>query len=111
MPPVNGDKLILLVVEAMPWQPNIRVRNNDALKCGVIELPSMRAFDKRMVVAPIPVDGKNQPAISVRSRGRGIAGKQSWRKCGARNDRARGFQKASSVHVLPLLPAPAETRR
>src|SRR5580704_1310671 len=74
-PPVNRDKLILLIVKAMPRQSNIRVRNSDSVKCRVIELPCVSAFDKCMVVAPIPVDGKKQPPTSIGSCGRGIARK------------------------------------
>src|SRR5580700_4277350 len=44
--PVNGNKLILLVVEAMPGQPDIRVRNNDVIKPRVVELRRVRSFDE-----------------------------------------------------------------
>ncbi len=98
--PVNGNKLILLVVEAMPRQPDIRVGNNDVIKRRVVELPRVRPFDEGPVVTPIPVDGKNHPAHCVGSRGHGIASKQSWRKGGSRNDSARCLQKISSVHSV-----------
>jgi hypothetical protein len=88
-PPINGHKLILLFVEAVPGQPDIRVRNNDALKRGVIKLPRVHSFDNCAVVTPIPVDGKDQPAIGGGSRSRGIASEQSWGKRTPRNDSAR----------------------
>ena len=63
--PVNGYKLILLVVEAVPGQADIRVGNYNALKRRVVELPRVHSFDKCLVVTPISVDRKNQPAIGI----------------------------------------------
>src|SRR5580700_3449253 len=96
--PVDGYKLILLVVEAMPGQPDIRMRNDDVIKRRVVELPPVRPFDEGPVVPPIPIDGKNHPAHNVGRRGHGITGKQPWHKGGSRKDSARGLHKISSVH-------------
>src|SRR5580658_10432211 len=53
--PVNGNKLILLVVEAMPGQPDIRMRNDDVIKRRIVELPAVCSFDEGPVVPPIPI--------------------------------------------------------
>ncbi len=112
MPPIDGDKLILLVIEAMPGQPNIRVWNNDAFKRGVVELPRVRSFDECMVVAPIPVDGKNQPAAR---RWQPRATELPASNPGASVLPAMTvlvvFKKSRRSIVLPLRSALAKTRR
>ena len=45
-PAVEGNELIRFVVEAVPGQANIGVRNHHAFKCGVVELPPVPTFDK-----------------------------------------------------------------
>jgi hypothetical protein len=76
------------------------MRNDDVIKRRIVELPPVCSFDEGPVVPPIPIDGKNHPARGVGGRGHGIAGKQSWRKCGSRKDSARGLHKISSVHSV-----------
>jgi hypothetical protein len=72
---VDGPKLTLLFVEAVPGQPYICVRNSDALKRGVVKLPRVRFFDKCMAVTPTSVDRKNLPALGTGSRRNALASK------------------------------------
>jgi hypothetical protein len=103
-PAVNGDKLIGFVVEAVPGQADIRVRNDDAFESGVVELAPARTFNKRFAVSSMPVAGKNHAPL-----GHGIAGER-WmarkragcKRC-ARDDRARRLQKVAHVHTLPFV--------
>src|SRR5213080_3409884 len=45
-PPVQGNELIFLLIEAVPGQTLIRVRHNDAFKASVVEVLVMSAFDR-----------------------------------------------------------------
>jgi hypothetical protein len=101
--PDRGGNHINLIIEAVPGQADIRVRNDDAFESGVVELAPTRAFDKRFAVSSMPVDGKNHAPLGL-----GIAGK-SWMACKragckhwARDDRARRLQKVAPVHTPPF---------
>jgi hypothetical protein len=43
-PPVAGDELVALLVKAVPGQPEVRMRHDDALKTGIIKVACVSAF-------------------------------------------------------------------
>ena len=99
---IDGDKFIGLIVEAVPGQADIRVWNDDAFECGVVELAGVRAFDERLVVSPIPVDRKDHAAPGIGITGRRVARKRAGCKRRARNHGAGRFQEVASVHGCPF---------
>jgi hypothetical protein len=46
----------------MPWQPDIRMRDYDSLKFGVVEIFCMAAFDKASTVAPLSIHREDEPS-------------------------------------------------
>src|SRR6185437_15282198 len=58
--PIGRDKLIILVVEVVPWKTHIRVRNDDAFKRRVIKPWSVCAFNFRWMIAPVAIDRNNR---------------------------------------------------
>src|SRR6516164_2696967 len=59
---VEGHKLVRLIVEAVPRQWDVGVRNDNALKSRVVKILLMPSVNNRPVVAPIAVDRKDHAA-------------------------------------------------
>jgi uncharacterized protein YcbX len=87
----------------MPGQPHVGVRHDHTLKFGVVEITTVSPFDKCVVVAPIPIDGKNEPPLCVgRCRIRPNRRERFGRQCRARDHRTGGLDEFASVHEAPF---------
>ena len=58
-PPIERDKLVSLLIEAVPRQSNVGVRDDDLIKPGVVEILIVPSFNDSAAVAPFAVDGQN----------------------------------------------------
>lgn len=59
MPPVDGDKLVLLVIEAVPGQNAVGVRDGHLLKAAIIEVGLGTARDRSGTIQPVPAERKD----------------------------------------------------
>ena len=58
--PIGGDEFVILVVEVVPGQADVSMRNDDALKLRVVEIRGFRALDGRRVITPVAIDRQMQ---------------------------------------------------
>src|SRR5215467_306086 len=59
VPAINRYKLILLVIESMPRQELVRVRNGDSLESSVVESGSSCIWLRLFAVKPVVIEGKH----------------------------------------------------
>ena len=57
--PIGGDKLVVLVVEAMPRQLHIGMGNDNSFEGRIVETGEMRALYFGWVIAPVAIHGKH----------------------------------------------------
>src|SRR5687767_10224505 len=67
--PVQRNKLIFLVVEAMPRQQLVRMRNGDASEGGVVEARACAAGDVFLAVQPLVIQRENASLRGIRGGG------------------------------------------
>src|SRR5215831_11768982 len=65
-PPIGRDELVIFVVEAVPGQFDICMRNDNSLKLGVIEVRPLRPLDLRRMKTPVPIYRQYLPAAGTR---------------------------------------------
>jgi len=81
---IGRDELVGFVVEVVPGQMHVGVRNHDSLKGGVIEVGCVGAFDFAGMVAPTAIDGQDGAPGGGRLGGeRGHAGQRGRGEEGA----------------------------
>src|SRR5437588_2383162 len=95
---IAGYKFIRFLVETMPRNSNISVRNDHALVTGVIEIASVRRFGYVPVVAPVPVDW-NDHASGGGSRVRRIAAKCRLGESSGGDQRPGRLNELASIHL------------
>jgi hypothetical protein len=96
--PIRGDELIIAVIEAVPWQDNIRVRDCDASKPGIIEARLVYVGGGLVGVAPASVKRKYNAACSNRMRWRGEG---VCRNLKGRRESSGRLQERSTIHKTP----------
>src|SRR5882724_865408 len=62
---IDGDELVRLIVEAVPGEADVGVRNDNAFEGGVVELAGVRAFDNGFVETPIAIDRKDHATVGL----------------------------------------------
>src|ERR1700680_1055964 len=60
---VERDKFVSLFIETMPWERDVRVRDHDRVKLGVVEIFGVAAFDKSSAITPLSIHGKNESSM------------------------------------------------
>ena len=80
-----------LVVEAVPGEGEVGVRDDDSLEGGVVEGGGMGSLDFFGEEAPVAVEGEGGPSL-----GGGVGGE--GREGGGGEEGGGGFEEVSSVH-------------
>ncbi len=62
-PSIGRDEFVFLIVEVMPGQLDVGMRNDYALKLCVVEIGCLRSIDLRRAIAPVAIHGQNIPAL------------------------------------------------
>src|SRR5215472_1812652 len=68
-PPIHGYEFVGFVIETVPRQGHVRVRQNHTFKCGVVEILFVCRRNDRAVVPPVAVDRQNYSAVRGGSAG------------------------------------------
>ena len=92
MAAVDGYELVLLIVETMPGQDDVRVWKRDPLEMRVVENGSGGAGRRLAAEQPVAIHRINAPLARLDGR---VRGQRSHGCC-------RGSQKISPVHALRL---------
>src|ERR1700722_19752920 len=67
-PPIDRDNLVILVVEAVPRKPNIRVGNDDAIEARVVEILAVSTLRVFLAIAPISIDRQDDATRRIGCR-------------------------------------------
>ena len=92
--PIDGDEFVGLVVEAVPGQLDVGVRDDHLLESGVVEVFAVRGFGLRRAIAPVAVDGQNDAATLL--GGTVLAECFGYERACRRS--ASGLEKIATIH-------------
>ena len=100
---IKRDELIGSVIETVPGQAYIGVRDDDTIKGGVVKFFAVGTVDNGFAVSPIAIDGNDQPAIRrIEGRERRITSESARCKGCASEHGGGGFEEVASFHGFPF---------
>ncbi len=90
---VGGDELRAFLVEAVPREPLVGVRDDDALEFGIVEGARARVLHALRREAPVAIHAQHEAAGPLRLRGDEIGQRQRGERRGAR------FHEVAAIHA------------
>jgi hypothetical protein len=95
---VKRDELIRFLIKAVPGKRNVRVRDDDLVELGVIEVLVVAAIYNSAAVPPLAVDGQDEASGGVCVRLRRFGNSVGCKSC-AGDERAGLLQERASILV------------
>ena len=64
MSAIDGNKLVLFIVEPVPWQHLVGMRNRDSFEAGVVEYPVASSFGAALFAEePIVIQAESRAGV------------------------------------------------
>ena len=64
---IDGDELVFLFIEAVPFEPDVGMRNHNTIETGIVKILRVSSFGRIAAETPIAIHGEDQTSTHART--------------------------------------------